>query len=87
MPSGTLTLYPNPNAGNFNIQPNFNKRTLLSGKLLNAEGKEVNSFLWENIMDQPFQVTLNKTLSPGTYFWHFSSENKEATVPMIIQQP
>jgi hypothetical protein len=23
MPSGTLTLYPNPNAGNFNIQPNF----------------------------------------------------------------
>lgn len=87
MPSGTLTLYPNPNAGNFNIQPNFNKRTLLSGKLLNAEGKEVSSFLWENIMNQPFQVTLNKTLSPGTYFWHFSSENKEATVPMIIQQP
>jgi len=26
-------------------------------------------------------------LSPGTYFWHFRSENKEATVPMIIQQP
>jgi PKD repeat protein len=87
MPSGTITLYPNPNSGFFNIQPNFKKRTVLTGRLLNGEGKEVSNFLWENVMNQPFQVNLNQTLSPGTYFWYFRSENKEATLPMIIQKP
>lgn len=87
MPSGTLTLFPNPNTGQFYIQPNFSKRTLLWGKLLNAAGKEISSFQWENILNQPFQVSLNESLAPGTYFWYFSSENREATLPMIIQQP
>lgn len=87
MPSGTLSLYPNPNSGIFNIQPNFNKRTILSGRLLNAEGKEISTYLWENVLNQPFQVILNQTLSPGTYFWYFRSEDKEATLPMYIQKP
>jgi hypothetical protein len=87
MPSGSLSIYPNPNSGIFNIQPNFNKRVLLSGKLLNAEGKEVSTFLWEQVMNQPFQVTLTKTLTPGTYFWHFRSEKKEAVLPMVVQKP
>jgi bacillopeptidase F len=87
MPSGTLTLFPNPNAGQFYIQPHFNKRTRLEGKLLDATGKELSSFRWENILDQPFQVSLHDTLLPGTYFWYFRSENREATLPMMIQHP
>ena len=87
MPAGSLQIYPNPNEGVFYIQPNFGKRTPLYGRLVSAEGKEISSFKWENVLDQPFLVELNQKLIPGTYFWYFSSESKVATLPMIVQQP
>jgi hypothetical protein len=87
MPAGSLQIYPNPNEGIFHIQPNFSKRTPLYGRLVSAEGKEISSFKWDNVLNLPFLVELNQKLIPGTYFWYFTSEGKVATLPMIVQQP
>jgi hypothetical protein len=59
----------------------------LHGRLVSAEGKEISSFKWDNVLNLPFLVELNQKLIPGTYFWYFTSEGKVATLPMIVQQP
>jgi len=87
MPAGTLRLFPQPNTGQFYLWPDFAKRSNLSGRLLSASGSEVATFRWDNLLNQPVWVDLGTEITPGVYFWYFRSDNRELTLPMMVQKP
>ncbi len=79
-----ITLYPNPNKGNFNLQGNFSGIENLELKIYDNQGRNVFSKNNTSIQNKN-TITIATTLASGVYFVKVFNESLSNTYKMIVR--